>query len=261
MTGPPLDFLNIDPKKIIQGMKAFQQNSEMLQNGITNEQKKAAYYPRVSEALYHNIDPYVYSGQENSIKQAIHDTFFKLHIPDENRLVETPRINEKEPLGIEQTSRLDAFRLYLGLPQKYGTFLVSEHAPANSEDNDVTYFKIPKHEEILRDPYYFKRLILQVENAKKGTYDDHKAVYSAGVSRNKGLISGFDPTTVLGSYKLDLGKDEKGNYISYYDKWDLDPQISGKIGALIGLGTKMIGHPYEIYNRIYYDPKTRKPIK
>lgn len=257
MTGPFafLDNLNVLPKDFSKNIKVLQQNNELLQNGITEEQRKKAYYPRISEALYHNIDPYVYSGQEDSIKQAMRDVFFKPDIPKENKTE-----LQKQKLNMQETSRLDAFRMYLGLPQKYGTFQVSEHKPANSNDDNTTYYKLPTHEKSLK--YYFDILLKKTEEAKQGKYDNSKLkpLFVSGISKDKGMISGLDPTTVLGEYKLDLGQDEKGHYLSYYDKWDLDPKLSGKLGAMIGLGTKMIGHPYEIYNRIYYDPKTRKPI-
>ncbi|MBP6060494.1 MAG: hypothetical protein KA515_00605 [Candidatus Pacebacteria bacterium] len=55
---------------------------------------------------------------------------------------------------------------------------------------------------------------------------------------------------IMGNFKLSLGKDERGNYISYYDKWDLaNNQLEG-----------IVGKPFEIYDRIYYDPNTFEPV-
>lgn len=46
----------------------------------------------------------------------------------------------------------------------------------------------------------------------------------------------------LGAYTIGIGEDDKGRYISYYDKFDWAPP-----------GLPEIFHPYEIYNRIYED--------
>ena len=46
----------------------------------------------------------------------------------------------------------------------------------------------------------------------------------------------------LGAYTIGIGEDNKGRYISYYDKFDWAPA-----------GLPEIFHPYEIYNRIYED--------
>ncbi len=57
---------------------------------------------------------------------------------------------------------------------------------------------------------------------------------------------------VMGTFTLTEGKDEHGQYISYYDKWDLDMTAEGEGGLL--------GKPFEIYDRIYYDPNTFEAI-
>src|SRR5690606_34513705 len=58
------------------------------------------------------------------------------------------------------------------------------------------------------------------------------------------------PARVLGNFQVQEGRDDEGDYISYYDRYDLDPNIPviGKID-----GSKIAGKPFEIYNRIYYD--------
>lgn len=57
-----------------------------------------------------------------------------------------------------------------------------------------------------------------------------------------GLPSGvFKKTDVLGDYKVFKGKDEKGNYVGYYDKWDFANPIANKIVS-----------PTELYEKMYY---------
>jgi hypothetical protein len=56
----------------------------------------------------------------------------------------------------------------------------------------------------------------------------------------------------MGNYTWTKGEDKKGHYIAYYDKWDLDIPIE-EYG--------FIGKPFEIYDRIYYNPDTFEPIE
>ena len=56
-------------------------------------------------------------------------------------------------------------------------------------------------------------------------------------------------TAIMWNYKLSVGLDERGYYISYYDIWDLSEiPIEGE--------ESFIGNPFEIYDRIYYDHET-----
>ena len=63
-------------------------------------------------------------------------------------------------------------------------------------------------------------------------------------------------SNAIGHYYLSKGKDDKGDYISYYDIFDAGTggPDGGGVGETLGL-TK----PFELYDRIYLDPKTGKP--
>ena len=50
-----------------------------------------------------------------------------------------------------------------------------------------------------------------------------------------------------GTYTVSKGEDERGPYVSYYDKWDLAPKMAKYSRA---------GQPFDIYGRMYYDPET-----
>jgi hypothetical protein len=94
--------------------------------------------------------------------------------------------------------------------------------------------------------------------------DDTKSEFNPNL---KGLIKGLNELLkgkdmlividtsagVMGNYKISRGVDEKGHFISYYDKWKLDigPEKNGGF----------IGKPFEIYDRIYYNPETFEPIE
>jgi hypothetical protein len=62
----------------------------------------------------------------------------------------------------------------------------------------------------------------------------------------------FSSDPIMGNYTWTKGEDKKGHYIAYYDKWDLDIPIE-EYG--------FIGKPFEIYDRIYYNPDTFEPIE
>lgn len=52
----------------------------------------------------------------------------------------------------------------------------------------------------------------------------------------------------LGTHTLGRGYDDKGDYISYYDLWDINP-----FGNHTGDGSMGFGHPVPIYDRMYLD--------
>jgi len=84
---------------------------------------------------------------------------------------------------------------------------------------------------------------------------------NASISRYKknGLIHLYDDRNkkaVMGNFIGSKGQDKRGHYISYYDKWDLTPKIFDKRIPM----EKIAGKPFEIYDRIYYDPRTGEMI-
>ena len=73
---------------------------------------------------------------------------------------------------------------------------------------------------------------------------------------------------VLGRYTITKGEDEKGKYVSYYDKWDFNPFDYNKYPGGESLSKayeKTMGffgmNAPEIYGRVYYDEKTGKAIR
>ncbi len=153
--------------------------------------------------------------------------------------------------------------MYLGLPQLHETFGVSEYKPANSTE-DRYYYKLNTFlseqamqffppEKVAQFPEMYEPSIIY-----KLWYDIGKIGginHSSVPEKNRGVKIHVEnePTLVLGRYILSKGEDEEGTYISYYDRWDLDESLEGKKG--------IIGKPFEIYDRIYYDPKTFEVIR
>jgi len=53
---------------------------------------------------------------------------------------------------------------------------------------------------------------------------------------------------LMGTYTLDKGEDERGPYISYYDKYDITQALPARVSK--------VGQPFDVYGRMYYDPET-----
>lgn len=142
--------------------------------------------------------------------------------------------------------------MYLGIPLdeiELELVRISEYRPGNSEEQRF-YYTLPRYDDAVFR--FFKKNFWKW---KQGKYDDFLGEYV------------FDPKTLLeeinddyerkstekrfnvasfalGGFKIELGEDEQGKYLSYYDLWDLEA-----MGISV---TPFFGRPLEIYNRIYY---------
>tara|TARA_R110000823_G_scaffold198547_1_gene329725 strand:+ start:190 stop:1116 length:927 start_codon:yes stop_codon:yes gene_type:complete len=178
------------------------------------------------------------------------------------RLYEGVVLNKKDPgrVRIEGQSgppatsaaaeRIDLLNMTLGEDQKYGSILESQYRPTEATDSDAVYYRSLSTEKSLR-----RALMEEGENNLLHNFisDPQSKRFSA---RQGG---------VLGDYKVSKGEDEKGSYISYYDKWDLNPltsdttgwkrELSDKVQSIAGVKSN------ELYGRIYYDPETGRPIE
>ena len=147
----------------------------------------------------------------------------------------------------ENKERMDLLNMLVGRDQVYNTIRPSLYKPTKAEDSDVTYYSSDVTE---------RKLINQLSLGEGFSVDE--------------LIKRNTYSNVLGNYTLDKGEDKKGSYLSYYDKWDVNPLsdlnpgrgadyisrgLENAIQSVVGL------NPTEIYGRIYYDPETGKPIK
>jgi len=138
-----------------------------------------------------------------------------------------PRLFGEERLDEEHKS---ALAVYFGLPQEKEIFTKSSYKPTRSSKNNNEYYSF-------NDKTWTNAIDDFIKNEK------------TKVKRTQ---------APLGQFTLEKGKDTKGNYVSYYDKWDLHP------GFLKGKEVSDVypaGKPFEVYDRIYYDPKTGKRIE
>jgi hypothetical protein len=86
---------------------------------------------------------------------------------------------------------------------------------------------------------------------------------------NKGENSAILDMQPLGNAKISTGEDKKGYYVSYYDKWDINPfsggsKVNSTLASALGIDKKddiSGANGPEVYGRIYFDKKTGKRIK
>ena len=114
---------------------------------------------------------------------------------------------------------------------KHPNYPISKYKPTKGNPNN-TYYSIPNLKyDVARN---LSRAYLTNKPLKSfdEVYNDNKS----GTSRETGAVN-------LGKYHVSTGQDEKGRYISYYDKYDWN--------LLEQMGLK--GNSFEIYDRIYED--------
>jgi hypothetical protein len=68
---------------------------------------------------------------------------------------------------------------------------------------------------------------------------------------NKEISLDDNDFSIMGNYRSIKNKDDKGEYIDYYDYWDLDPlELEKKFGKNVS-DFAQAGKPMNIYDRIY----------
>lgn len=148
--------------------------------------------------------------------------------------------------------RQDLLNHMLGQGMPNNSMSVSQYKPTDSTDESAVYYSSPMTEKALeRQLYRSEDPLGQIEKFTE------KPDYHGG--------------KVLGNYTITKGSDDQGSYISYYDKWDLNPMSTyneeGSIKRSINQAAEkgfqnMLGvQPAEVYGRIYYDPETGRPIQ
>ena len=145
----------------------------------------------------------------------------------------------------------DFLRIHMGQDQKYESIPKSKYKPSIAKDDDVTYYSSPVTEEAIREN-------IDYLSDQKSFYTNEEG------SKRRGTNMGG----VLGRYTITKGEDEKGKYVSYYDKWDFNPFDYNKYPGGESLSKayeKTMGffgmNAPEIYGRVYYDEKTGKAIR
>lgn len=175
--------------------------------------------------------------------------------------------------------REDAWGFYLGLPQQSNTFAVSPHRPSRETGATQHYYAINgfldrlgehgaklgnpegSHAPVGATPWRSTSLVLpQVVKPRQPVAETIRALVDAAASSDGKVVLSDGANGVMGNFTVGLGEDERGPYVSYYDNWDLDSSkaLAGAPQFVQELPNKL-GKPFEIYDRIYYDPETFEP--
>jgi hypothetical protein len=122
----------------------------------------------------------------------------------------------------------DAWAMYLGLDQPFKSIAPSPYTPTRASGVPTQYYTSAALRHPYTDPKHLRDVVRKAQ-AAGGT-----------VPQNE-----FGPA----NYQASVGQDDVGPYVAIYDIWDL------------GLpAERMVGRPFELYDRVYYDPKTFKAI-
>lgn len=132
----------------------------------------------------------------------------------------------------------DLYRYYFGQPLESNILTFSKYQPVNSKDSTIQYIAINDSgflQDVLKEYYLHKNELPIGETIQVSGYEKFK------IPKNK-------TTSAIGGFFLGHGKDDKGEYISYYDVFDAgtgtDPNA---------LNTMQGAKGFEIYDRIYID--------
>jgi len=203
--------------------------------------KPKGLFKGIRERFARNISPYGYaSRQRGSALQRLGNTVIR-DIPEGKENPKSALLaTYPSAYTLERKALLD---LGMGLPvreEAIGALSVSDYRPSSSTDNDSTYLR------------------------SKATEDDIVGTYLSGnqdeldwlnerMKEGDGKYISYGET--LGNFTVSLGEDENGTYLSYYDKWDLNPADKTPVIRDIVDGAQSLAgvNPPEVYGRIYVD--------
>ena len=208
--------------------------------------------PEVAESIYNAVTPW--AGDTDLHMDEITDALGRIARgdPGERHRELTWRGQDVAGLGAVTPAREDAWRTYLELPQESGTFKEAEFLPTRGSGEDIRTFDFADPYRVLDALPYGHRGISMSDSDKRQVVLEELL---KDIERADGPVSKLDtfssgqirPLAVMGTYSFDKGEDERGPYLSYYDKWDLAPKIAQ---------VSKVGDPFDIYGRMYYDPET-----
>jgi hypothetical protein len=125
-------------------------------------------------------------------------------------------------------------------------FTESNVAPFVSKNPSATYYSFKNiYEEFGKSEREIKDYIVQRMLKRKSP----SALNSQLAPKGRDMCM---HSSTMGEFTWSINREE--NYISYYDRWD----FTGSAGV-IGCIMDWLGVPFEIYGRLYYDPKQYAP--
>lgn len=198
----------------------------------------------IRKRLYNNISPYSYEDAFNRLYNGI------IKNKQEESIINDNYSGERDDIWAE----------YLNIPLK----------DRHNIKNKITVSNSKYKPTLGNDNIQYKKLNLTNKDKKRLIVD---AIYNNALNFGKNTES-YSLGKYFGDHTIGRGIDSKGEYISYYDLWDLSPintnetdnkeRAKGNNGKDQSYG---IGTPIHFYDRIYLDdyygiPKDkRKPNK
>lgn len=142
----------------------------------------------------------------------------------------------------------DAKSVYLGLPQRSGTLVPADKSPSMG-----TLTNAHKSTYLSTDPFIMENYLLPAyRNLYLGKTVDKRPKAGELSSIGKSGKNGVTILPILGNATVGYGNDNRGQYLSYYDKWDI--ALSGDSNSEDNFVSRLVGgRPFDLYDRIYLD--------
>ena len=197
------------------------------------EEKNKSLADNIRERLYYNVTP---RGYENAVPR-----LFDAVLDKRERRPDSPNLEAlwAKYLGLNDEDfrsmykdfpddRLIQYPLY---PHISDYVQESKYTPSEGKDKDAKYYSLAFPE---------------ISN-----WEVDQFLTSPDKRRQ---TQGYNDT--MGTFTLTKGRDDMGDYISYYDKWDVSPfrGYGAKHDESLG-----IGKPVELYDRLYLDDYYNNP--
>lgn len=203
--------------------------------------------PFYRRRFYENLNPYNYDVLgENAIQRGFNTIILnnveEEKIKHDKKLAEHLKKGEKK----NRVRRDDAQRVAVGLPQRSGTFKEPTYEPSKKENSILQSLgitsKTPTYE--FTDPGILEYL---------KAYSNYPELFDEkGVLLDEDNVAG-----VMGNFKISKGKDEKGEYLSYYDRYNFEPLRNSGIPIIENISLP-ITDDFDTYGRYYLNDKSVK---
>lgn len=227
------------PKGVVTRLK-----EKIIENKITNAINDLGI-EELRRRLYENIDPYDYYGNAlRDFNKAVKNEKASELIRENSSLANEYQLT---PHQINVTDEI--FAKYLQIPEnnRHTTLRLQEsnYKPTKS-NNNATYYRLPLEDKDIQN-LIAERFSSDYELPFFGR-EAREIPHPIKVGENK--LSYVLGAYNLGTHTVGRGYDkDRGEYVSYYDLWDLNP-VDYEGGEDLSHG---VGKPFELYDRIYLD--------
>lgn len=195
----------------------------------------------VRQRLYNNLYPHGYNNVIGRFRNAVVNN-------KKDRRIGVRGNNENDYLN---ETRDPIFAEYLNIPEKDRhksnyKLVESKYQPTIGKSGSKYYASpiVTAWREKGKYQGIISQLISSIYNSS-----DYSRRYDKPLNIGESRV-GTSLSQDLGKHTISRGYDDKGEYVSYYDKWDLSP-LGGSAGERDD--SKGIGTPVSFYDRIYLD--------